>query len=166
MKQKELQLLHRGDAGRLMPCQWYAGSTTVSTHGFGSRGVQWYALAHSHGFSFGLRNMQTYTNPGAEWLERIVKVCWLGCLYQPVAPPQDAHRKLADLDVMDPEWDLLVKIQATLRELPRVHLKYVKWHQEDKVPYNHLPLFAQLNVDADKERVNTSAFTERRDHSH
>jgi hypothetical protein len=58
---------------------------------------------------------------------------------------------LADLlDVLDAEWDLLVEIQDALKEMPGIDLIYVKSHQDDQVPYDRLPLMAQLNVDADK----------------
>ncbi|KAI2493031.1 hypothetical protein MHU86_21505 [Fragilaria crotonensis] len=53
------------------------------------------------------------------------------------------------LDVLDPEWDLLNKIQITVRRLPEVTLEYVKGHQDDHVEYSRLLLMAQLNVDAD-----------------
>ena len=63
---------------------------------------------------------------------------------------QEGTRKLAVLDVLDPEWDLLVEIQDALQELPGVSLTYVKGHQDDRAPYERLPLVAQLNVDADR----------------
>ena len=73
-------------------------------------------------------------------------------LFQPEAhqQPQGTSRKLAALDVLDPEWDLLVEIQTTLQQLPYVKLQYVKGHQDDRKAYSRLPLLAQLNVDADK----------------
>ena len=43
-----------------------------------------------------------------------------------------------------------MEIQEALREMPGVDLIYVKGHQEDRVPYDRLPLMAQLNVDADR----------------
>ena len=73
-------------------------------------------------------------------------------LFQPEVHPlmQGTSRKLAALDVLDPEWDLLIEIQNTLQLLPHVHLQYVKGHQDDRKSYSQLPLLAQLNVDADK----------------
>jgi hypothetical protein len=61
-----------------------------------------------------------------------------------------SNKSLADLDVLGAEWDLLVEIQEALREMPGVDLIYVKGHQDDRVPYDRLPLMAQLNVDADR----------------
>ena len=54
------------------------------------------------------------------------------------------------LDELSSEWDLLIEIQEGLRLLPGVSLTYVRGHQDDKRPYDRLPLLAQLNVDADK----------------
>jgi hypothetical protein len=73
-------------------------------------------------------------------------------LYQSATPLQQGYpREFAELDVLDPEWDLLVEIQTTLRrQLPQVTLQYVKGHQDAKVSYSRLSLLAQLNVDADK----------------
>ena len=64
--------------------------------------------------------------------------------------PSTPQQQLATLDPLDAEWDLLVEIQQTLRELPGVDLTYVKSHQDDKKAYDRLPLMAQLNVDADR----------------
>ena len=71
-------------------------------------------------------------------------------LYQPVALANGDDRIFAVMDVMEPEWDLLIEIQATLKKLPRVRLQYVKGHQDDRASYDNLSLLAQLNVDADK----------------
>ena len=59
-------------------------------------------------------------------------------------------KQLAILDVLDPEWDLLVEVQDALRDLPEVDLVYVKGHQDDRTAYARLPLMTQLNVDADR----------------
>jgi hypothetical protein len=59
-------------------------------------------------------------------------------------------RAPVELDPMCPEWDVLIEIQAALRELPRVRLQYVAGHQDKKKAYNTLPLLEQLNVDADR----------------
>jgi hypothetical protein len=53
------------------------------------------------------------------------------------------------LEVLVPEWDLLIEIQVSLCKLSGLHLKYVKGHQDAKKAYRTLPLMAQLNVDAD-----------------
>ena len=61
-----------------------------------------------------------------------------------------SSKMLANLDVLDAEWDLLIEIQHALRDLPGVDLTYVKGHQDEKKAYDRLPLMAQLNVDADR----------------
>lgn len=53
------------------------------------------------------------------------------------------------LDVLCPDWDILIEIQFALEQLPGLCLKYVKGHQDNKLPYAQLPLLARLNVDAD-----------------
>ena len=53
------------------------------------------------------------------------------------------------LDVLCPDWDILIEIQNALLQLPDLTLKYSKAHQDDVTPYAQLPLYAQLNVDAD-----------------
>ena len=51
---------------------------------------------------------------------------------------------------MRPDWDVLIKIQHALKQLPKLQLKeFIKGHQDDKIPYAQLPLLARLNVDAD-----------------
>ena len=59
--------------------------------------------------------------------------------YQPALSADGDDRTLAVMDVMEPEWDLLIEIQDTLRELPRVRLQYVKGHQDDKVALSTSP---------------------------
>ena len=54
------------------------------------------------------------------------------------------------LDVLCPDWDILIEIQTALKELPEMCLKFIKGHQDDKTPYAQLPLLARLNIDADK----------------
>jgi hypothetical protein len=54
------------------------------------------------------------------------------------------------LDVLDPEWDVLIEIQQSLKSLPGVHLEYVEGHQDKQTQYHNLDLLAQLNVDADR----------------
>jgi hypothetical protein len=53
------------------------------------------------------------------------------------------------LDVLCPDWDILIEIQHALTLLPGLQLKFIKGHQDDKTPYAQLPLLARLNVDAD-----------------
>ena len=53
------------------------------------------------------------------------------------------------LDVMIPDWDVLVEIQRALETLPHIKLVYVKGHQDRHTPYEQLDQMAQLNVDAD-----------------
>ena len=53
------------------------------------------------------------------------------------------------LDVLCPEWDLLIEIQHALIHLPEMTLQFIKGHQDAKTPYAQLPLDAQLNCDAD-----------------
>jgi ribonuclease HI len=59
----------------------------------------------------------------------------------------DFHRVV--LDVLTPEWDILIEIQRSLQQLPGVRLEYVAGHQDQDNPYASLSLLAQLNVDAD-----------------
>ena len=59
-------------------------------------------------------------------------------------------RDQVELDPLCPEWDVLIEIQAALRELPRVQLQYVAGHQDKQKTYNTLSLLEQLNVDADR----------------
>ena len=55
------------------------------------------------------------------------------------------------LDVLCPEWDILIEIQEALDLLPRLLLKFIKGHQDDTTPYSQLPLLARLNADADAQ---------------
>jgi hypothetical protein len=91
-----------------------------------------------------------YTNQEFPWKGLIGtdSQSMLDRLYEPRG--SDGNQKLAVLDVLDPEWDLLLEIQGALQELPGVSLTYVKGHQDDRVTYKRLPLMAQLNVDAAK----------------
>jgi hypothetical protein len=74
----------------------------------------------------------------------------IDALYDGEETDEDGAKQLAVLDVLDAEWDLLTEIQGSLRELPGVHITFIKGHQDDRVPYERLPLMAQLNVDADR----------------
>jgi hypothetical protein len=53
------------------------------------------------------------------------------------------------LDVLCPEWDILIEIQGALEQMPGLRLKFIKVHQDDTLPYAQLPLMARFNVDAD-----------------
>ena len=53
------------------------------------------------------------------------------------------------LDVLCPDWDILIEIQLALSQLPGLRLKFIKGHQDALTPYAQLPLTARLNVDAD-----------------
>jgi hypothetical protein len=49
-----------------------------------------------------------------------------------------------------PDWDVLNEIRHALHDLPlRPSFQHIKGHQDRDTPYEHLPLLAQLNVDAD-----------------
>jgi hypothetical protein len=52
------------------------------------------------------------------------------------------------LDVLCPDWDILIEIQVALSQLPGLQLKFIKGHQDALTPYAQLPLTARLNVDA------------------
>ena len=53
------------------------------------------------------------------------------------------------LDVLAPDWDVLIEIQKSMHQLPRIKLEYVKEHQDRDTPYPQLSQMAQLNIDAD-----------------
>jgi hypothetical protein len=53
------------------------------------------------------------------------------------------------LDVLCPDWDILIEKEEALSHLPGLRLKFVKGHQDDSTPYACLPLLTRLNVDAD-----------------
>jgi hypothetical protein len=72
-------------------------------------------------------------------------------LFIPETQRHDNQIRFATLDVLAPQWDLLVVIQNSLEVLPAgVHITYVKRHQDNKTPYHLLPLQALLNAEADK----------------
>jgi hypothetical protein len=61
--------------------------------------------------------------------------------------PSDLDDGCVVLDVLRPEWDVLIEIQEALRSLPGVTLQYVKGHQDcNNDDYQQLSLMAQLNV--------------------
>jgi hypothetical protein len=53
------------------------------------------------------------------------------------------------LDVLCPDWDVLIEIQMAMSRLPGVTMQFIKGHQDRTAAYLRLPLLAQLNVDAD-----------------
>ena len=65
--------------------------------------------------------------------------------------PVDLDAGRVVLDVLCPEWDLLIEIQASLKHLPQLRLQYVKGHQDKTTSYAKLDLLGQLNVDADEQ---------------
>ncbi|KAI2499830.1 hypothetical protein MHU86_14647 [Fragilaria crotonensis] len=64
--------------------------------------------------------------------------------------PIDLDFSRVVLDVLIPEWDILIEIQQSLKRLPGVRLEYIKGHQDEESSYENLSLLAQLNVDADR----------------
>ena len=51
-----------------------------------------------------------------------------------------------------PEQDVIDEIVATIKTLPiQLEIKWVKGHQDSTIPYDQLPLPAQLNCEADKQ---------------
>ncbi|KAI2505025.1 hypothetical protein MHU86_9381 [Fragilaria crotonensis] len=59
--------------------------------------------------------------------------------------------KTHPLDPTLPDWDVIRGIQVLLQQMPELKLKHVKGHQDRDIPYRHLSLLAQLNVDADAQ---------------
>ena len=53
------------------------------------------------------------------------------------------------LNVLCPDWDILIEIQHALLRLLNLTLQYIQGHQDAKKPYQELPLLAQINCDAD-----------------
>ena len=45
---------------------------------------------------------------------------------------------------MIPEWDALIMIQKQMKRLPFVDVQHIKGHQDKHIPYDNLPLLAQL----------------------
>jgi hypothetical protein len=53
-------------------------------------------------------------------------------------------------ETISSDWDVVQAIIATLQTFEKCpEIQHVKGHQDDHVPYDRLPLEAQLNVDAD-----------------
>ena len=61
------------------------------------------------------------------------------------------------LDVLCPEWDILIEIQHAKEQLPDVTWQYVQGHQDRNKPYEELCVMAQLNVDADRKAAQFQA---------
>ena len=59
--------------------------------------------------------------------------------------------KIAPMDPMSLEWDIIRGIQVLLLSMPAITLQHVRGHQDKHTPYLRLPLLAQLNVDADTQ---------------
>jgi hypothetical protein len=72
----------------------------------------------------------------------------------PIHPGLDAPFRIADeavlLDVLQPDWDVLIEIQHALRHLPELNLQFIRGHQDRTVQFARLSLMAQLNVEADE----------------
>ena len=64
--------------------------------------------------------------------------------------PVDLDFNRVVLDVLSPEWDILIEIQRSLQKLPGMRLEYVEGHQDRNTSYENLSLLAQLNIDADR----------------
>lgn len=60
-----------------------------------------------------------------------------------------AVKLVTDLRVDGPEWHIVSNTLVLLASQPGLTLQYVKGHQDRDNAYEHLPLLAQLNVDAD-----------------
>jgi hypothetical protein len=56
--------------------------------------------------------------------------------------PVDLDANRVVLDVLCPEWDVLIEIQHSLKILPGVRLEYVEAHQDKKTAYQNLSLLA------------------------
>ena len=82
---------------------------------------------------------------------------------QPRVGNELGHKFTKELDPLTPEWDLLIEIRESLRDLPGVSVVYVQGHQDNCQPYDELPLLAQLNVDADAQ---ATKFQELHGHHH
>jgi hypothetical protein len=53
------------------------------------------------------------------------------------------------LDVLCPDWDILIEIQTALLILPGITMQFIKGHQDCTTVFLTLPLVAQLNVEVD-----------------
>lgn len=62
--------------------------------------------------------------------------------------PADLDFNRVVLDVLSPEWYVLIEIQHSMKRLSGVRLEYIKGHQDQDTPHKRLSVLAQLNVDA------------------
>jgi hypothetical protein len=53
------------------------------------------------------------------------------------------------LDVLQPDWDVLIEIQHAMAHLPENQLQFIRGHQDRSRQFARLALLAQLNVEAD-----------------
>jgi hypothetical protein len=132
-------------------------------------------LARGWGPVFGAK-VNSYRAEGYGILAGLRFLVWMQKLYSTPAQPKLAkHNQYCDNKSMvevcnkyqayptvypnatlGSEWDVIAQIKATYselqdeldQELPT--LTHVKGHQDEKIPYEDLPLPAQLNVDCDK----------------
>ena len=58
--------------------------------------------------------------------------------------------KVVTLDVLQPDWDVLIEIQHAMTQMPEITLQFIKGHQDRSVRFERLSLLAQLNVEADE----------------
>jgi exonuclease III len=71
--------------------------------------------------------------------------------------PLAIHGPTVVLDVLCPDWDILIEIQHAKEQLPDVTWQYVQGHQDRDKPYATLSTMAQLNVDADRKAAQFQA---------
>jgi hypothetical protein len=70
--------------------------------------------------------------------------------WTPLNPPTGYASNKSPSSTLNPDWDVLQEIRHTLSDLTfRPTIQHIKGHQDRKIPYEHLSLPAQLNVDAD-----------------
>ena len=63
--------------------------------------------------------------------------------------PINIHGAQVVLDVLCPDWDVLIAIQQSQKQLPELKLQHVRGHQDRTTAYARLDQMGQLNVDAD-----------------
>jgi hypothetical protein len=71
----------------------------------------------------------------------------------PIHPGLDApillEGKAVRLDVLQPDWDVLIEIQHAMTHLPEIQLQFIRGHQDCSSQFARLSLLAHLNVEAD-----------------
>jgi hypothetical protein len=69
---------------------------------------------------------------------------------------------------MDAEWDCIAQIRTTMKALGKLapSISHILGHQDQKIPYEQLPLDAQLNCDADVAASQYLQMQPLLDHSH